>query len=62
LEWISLSDRKKAIKFEIEMMEKEILYFKGKKRARAKRVYYKLLQSCGSTCGLDEPIYLKRSE
>jgi len=57
-----LSNKKELLKFEIEMMEKEILYFKGKKRERAKRKYYSLLQSCGTTCGLGEPIYLKRSE
>jgi len=61
-EWIIFSERKEAIKFEIEMMEKEILYFKGKRRLRAKRAYYKLLRSCGKTCALDGPIYLKRSE
>jgi hypothetical protein len=59
-----LSDqvRKEAIKIEIEIMEKEILYLKGKRRARAKRAYYRLLQSCGSTCGLDKPVYLMRCE
>jgi hypothetical protein len=44
------------------MMEMEILYFKGEKRASAKRAYYRLLLSCGDKCGLDKPIYLKRSE
>ncbi|UCC58591.1 MAG: hypothetical protein JSW14_01335 [Candidatus Bathyarchaeum sp.] len=54
--------RKEAMKIEIEIMEKEILYLKGKRRARAKRAYYRLLQSCGRTCGLDESIYLMRTE
>jgi hypothetical protein len=62
LEWIVLSEKKEAIKFEIEMMEKEILYFKGKKRLRAKKAYYRLLQSCGKQCALEESIYLKRSD
>jgi len=59
---IILSDRKEAIKFEIEMMEREIVYFKGKRRLRAKKAYFKLLKSCGKKCALEEPIYLKRSE
>jgi hypothetical protein len=57
-----LPNKKEAIKLEIEMMEKEILYFKGMKRESAKRAYYRLLTSCGEECGLKEPIYLKRSE
>ena len=55
-------DKEEAIKFEIEMMEKEILYFKGKRRLRAKRAYFKLLRTCGKKCALEKPIYLKRSE
>jgi hypothetical protein len=51
-----------AIKCEIEMMEKEILYFRGRKRERAKRKYQRLLKFCGTQCALQEPIYLKRSE
>ena len=62
LEGILLSERKEAIKLEIELMEKEILYFIGKKRVRARRAYRRLLKSCGETCALTEPIYLKRSE
>jgi hypothetical protein len=54
--------KKEEILFEIEMMEKEIVYFKGRKRGRVKRIYHKLLKSCGKTCALDEPIYIKRSE
>ena len=57
-----LSKKKEAIKLEIEMMEKEILYFKGRKRESAKRAYYKLLKSCDEQCGLRQPIFLKRSE
>ncbi len=58
----SNSLKKEAIKAEIEFMEKEILYFKGKRRLRAKRAYFKLLRTCGKKCALEEPIYLKRSE
>ncbi len=58
----SNSLKKEAIKAEIEFMEKEILYFKGKRRLRAKRAYFKLLRTYGKKCALEEPIYLKRSE
>lgn len=58
----SNSLNKEAIKASIELMEKEILYFKGKRRLRAKRAYFKLLRTCGKKCALEEPIYLKRSE
>jgi hypothetical protein len=50
------------MKMEIKIMEKEILYLKGRKRERAKKAYYKLLQECGGTCGLNESIYLMRAE
>jgi hypothetical protein len=53
--------RKEALRCEIDLMEKEILYFTGRKRAVARRKYLKLLRSCGEECKLDEPIYLKRS-
>jgi len=61
---ISLSSNpdKEALKKQIELMEKEILYFKGKKRENAKKAYYRLLHSCGKSCSIDEPIYLDRSE
>jgi len=54
--------RNEAIITEVEIMEKEILYLRGRRRARAKRAYYRLLKTCGSTCGLDESIYLIRTE
>jgi hypothetical protein len=47
---------------EVEIMEKEILYLRGKRRERAKKAYYRLLKACGSTCGLDESIYISRNE
>lgn len=56
------SDSKEAIKNQIDLMEKEILYFKGKKREKAKTAYNKLLHLCGHSCAIDEPIFLRRSE
>jgi hypothetical protein len=49
-----------ALAAQIELMEKEILYFKGRKRERAKQRYILLLRSCGKNCSLDKPIYLDR--
>jgi len=54
--------RQEAIRFEIDMMEKEIVYLKGKIRTKAKKAYYKLLKSCVIQLELDKPIYLIRSE
>ena len=51
---------KEAIKTEIELMEKEILYFKGKKRSHARKKYLRLILSCGTKCKLDEPQYIDR--
>ena len=52
--------RNEAIRFEIDMLEEEFLYLKGRVRMKVKKAYLKLLKSCGNTLGLDEPIYLKR--
>jgi hypothetical protein len=52
-----LSNSEEAVKLEIELMEKEILYFTGRKRAKAKRKYIRLLKTCKE---LQNPIYLKR--
>jgi hypothetical protein len=54
--------RNEAMRIEVEIMEREILYLRGKRRARARRAYYRLLKACGSICGLDESIYLMRTE
>ncbi len=59
---LSVNERMEAIKCQIDLMEKEILYFRGKKRRKAKRAYLRLLLSCDVTCKIDEPIYLERSE
>jgi hypothetical protein len=58
---MSKNDRKEALKSEIELMEKKILYLSGRKRARAKNKYLKLLRSYRKECGLEKPIYLKRT-
>ena len=49
--------RKEARKFEIEILEKEILDLKGKIREEAMKAYRKLLLPSA-----DEPIYFMRSE
>jgi hypothetical protein len=51
---------KEALKAEIELMEREIVYFRGRKRLRAKQRYLRLLRSCGKNCGLDETFYIDR--
>ena len=53
-------NRKEELKSRIEMMEKEILYLKGSKRAQVRMEYLRLLKSCGKECGLEEPIYIMR--
>jgi hypothetical protein len=53
---------KEAIKCQVDLMEKEILYFKGHKRQKAKNAYYRLLHACGDLCKIDEPIYLNRRD
>ncbi len=59
---LTVDESMEAIKCQIDLMEKEILYFRGIKRRKAKRAYLRLLHSCGETCKIDEPIYLERSE
>lgn len=53
-----LAERKmeETRKFEVEMLEKEILDLKGKQREEAMKAYRKLLSSLA-----DEPIYFLRS-
>ena len=53
---------KEEIISQLDLMEKEILYFKGKNRENARKVYYRLLHLCGNSCFIDEPIFLLRSE
>jgi hypothetical protein len=54
-------NRDDAIKCQIDLMEKEIVYLKGWKREKARIAYLKLLLSCGTPCGLEEPIFPKRT-
>ncbi len=49
--------QQKARKFEIELLEKEILDLKGEKRDQAMKAYRKLLST-----QTDKPLYLTRSE
>ena len=51
-----------TIRIKIDNLENEILYMKGKMRAKTKRKYLKLLKSSAKKLGLDEPIYLMRCE
>ena len=51
-----------AIIFELDMMEKEIVYLKGYIRTKAKKAYFNLLKSHGTKLELQKPIYLLRYE
>ena len=53
-------NKDEAIKLQVDLMEKEILYFKGCKRRKAKKAYLRLLLTCGFRCELNDPIYLMR--
>ncbi|MCK4885071.1 hypothetical protein KAS24_03270 [Candidatus Bathyarchaeota archaeon] len=53
--------REEALKCEVDLMEKEIIYLTGRRRQKARTAYFRLLHSCGKACGIDEPIYLIRS-
>lgn len=55
------SQREEAIKFEVDLMEKEIIYLTGRRRQKARKAYFKLLNECGKTCDVDEPVYLART-
>ena len=57
---LSNANKKEELKSQIELMEKEILHLKGRKRAEARMEYLRLLKSYGKECGLEEPIYIRR--
>jgi hypothetical protein len=57
---LASKQKEEARKLEEELMEKEILYFEGRRREIARRKYLRLLRSCSKECGLEEPIYIKR--
>jgi hypothetical protein len=59
---VAFLNDKQAIKCQIELMEKEILYFKGYWRKIAKEAYYRLLHTCGDSCKINQSIFLKRRE
>jgi hypothetical protein len=49
-----------AIRCAVDLMEKETLYFTGRKKAIVRRKYLRLLKLCGKNCFLDEPVYIDR--
>ena len=51
-----------TLRIKIDNLENQILYMKGKMRAKTKRKYLKLLKSSTNKLGLNEPIYLMRYE
>ena len=57
---LPIDERKAALLTEIQFMEKEILYLKGRMRRRAKKAYHNLLKSSIDVLELDNPIYLMR--
>ncbi len=59
---INIFNRQKeeALKCSIDLMEKEILYFRGKRRFQARRKYLHLLHLCKKACSLEDPVYLNR--
>ncbi|MBN1784488.1 MAG: hypothetical protein JW815_01980 [Candidatus Bathyarchaeota archaeon] len=59
---MSEDDRKGAIKLAVTLIEKETVYFTGKRRILARKKYRALLKLCGNNCQVDEPIYLERSD
>ena len=58
---MSSQNKKEALKYEVDLMEKEIIYLTGKRRQKARKAYFRLLYSCGKTCEIGEPIYPVRS-
>lgn len=58
---MSEEKQKDAIRLAIELLEKETVYFTGKKRTLARKKYRALLRACGKDCQIDEPMYLERS-
>ena len=52
--------RNDALSCAVDLMEKETLYFTGRKRAIARRKYLRLLKLCGKNCYFGEPVYFDR--
>jgi hypothetical protein len=57
---MSTKKRNEDLKSRIELLEKELLHLKGRRRDEARTEYLRLLKSCGKEFGLEEPIYLMR--
>jgi len=57
-----LSNKKEMLEFEIKLMERTIPSLKGKTYTIAKSKYFEILHTYEHVYGLDEPIFLKRSE
>ena len=47
-----------SLRAELELMEKEILKYKGKKLSIAKEKYLRLLHTCGKNCDLESSVYI----
>ena len=58
---MSAEKQKQNLRMRVALMEKEIFHLKGNARVKARHEYNKLLKSYGKECGLEEPIYLKRT-
>ena len=58
---VTVTHKKEALKYELEIMEDLIPCLKGKQYSEAKRKYFKLLHTYETFFGKTEPIYLKRS-
>ena len=61
-EKLSEENRKKAMKLAVTLIEKETVYFTGKRRTLARKKYRTLLRLCEKDFQIDEPIYIERSE
>jgi hypothetical protein len=59
---LSEENRKEAMKLAVRLIEKETVYFTGKRRNLARKKYQALLKSLEKNGQIDEPIYLQRSE
>jgi hypothetical protein len=58
---VSSQKKEEAIEFEVDLMEKEIIHLTGRRRQKARKAYFRLLNECGKKCGIDEPVYLART-
>jgi hypothetical protein len=61
-EKLSEENRKKAMKLAVTLIEKETVYFTGKRRTLARKKYRTLIRLCEKDFQIDKPIYIERSE